>query len=164
MLEFLQVLCLVLIAVGMGLSLAHALEFPGKLRLPKETYFAVQTIYYPGFTIGGAFGEFGAILAMLWLLIVTPFAGATFWLTLAALVFLLLMHAVFWLVNQPVNKIWLRQQKLGSAGTAFFAAGRESVQGDEDWTSLRARWEYGHVARALLALAALIAVAIALVG
>jgi hypothetical protein len=158
------VLSLVLIAVGMGLSLAHALEFPGKLKLPRETYLAVQTIYYPGFTIGGAFGELGAILATGWLLIVTPFGDAPFWLTLAALVSLVLMHAVFWLVNQPVNKVWLKQQKLGSAGAAFFAAGRESVQGDEDWTSLRTRWEYGHVARALLALAALIAVAISLVG
>jgi hypothetical protein len=163
MFEFLQVLCLVLIAVGMGLSLAHALELPGKLRLPRETYFAVQTIYYPGFTIGGAFGEFGAILATLALLIVIPFGDATFWLTLAALVSLLLMHAVFWLVNQPVNKIWLEQQKLGAAGTAFFAAG-ESARRDEDWTSLRARWEYGHVMRAVLALAALIAMAIAVAG
>ena len=139
-------------------------SIPGKLRLPRETYLAVQTIYYPGFAIGGAFGEFGAILATLWLIIVMPFGDVAFWLTLVALVCLLLMHAVFWLVNQPVNKIWLKQQKLGSAGAAFFAAGRESVPGDADWTSLRAQWEYGHVARALLALAALIAVAIALVG
>ena len=160
MLEFLQVLCLVLIAVGMGLSLAHALEFPGKLRLPRETYLAVQTIYYPGFTIGGAVGELGAILATLWLLIVTPSGEAAFWLTLAALALLVLMHVVFWMVNQPVNKIWLEQQKLGSAGAAFFAAGG-NVQGDEDWTSLRTRWEYGHVARAVLALTALISLAIA---
>jgi hypothetical protein len=37
----------------MALSLAHALEVPGKLRLNKEQYLAVQTIYYPGFTLGG---------------------------------------------------------------------------------------------------------------
>jgi hypothetical protein len=42
-----------LAAVTMALSLAHALELPGKLRLGKEQYLAVQPIYYPGFTIGG---------------------------------------------------------------------------------------------------------------
>ena len=157
MLQFLQVLCLVLIAVGMGLALAHALEFPGKLRLPREAYLAVQTIYYPGFTIGGAVGELGAMLATLWLLIVTPQGDAAFWLTLTALVSVALMHAVFWLVNQPVNRIWLRQQKLGKAGTAFFAVGTDSARADEDWTRLRTRWEYGHIARAVLALAALTA-------
>jgi hypothetical protein len=164
MVQFLQVLCLVLIAVGMGLSLAHALELPGKLKLSREEYFAVQTIYYPGFTIGGIFGEFGAILATLWLLVVTPFGNAAFWLTLAALVALLLMHAVFWLVNQPVNRIWLRQQELGRAGTAFFSAGPQGGRGDADWKSLRARWEYGHVARAVLALLALTVLAVAVAG
>jgi hypothetical protein len=37
----------------MGLALAHALEFTSKLRLNKDTYLAIQTIYDPGFTIGG---------------------------------------------------------------------------------------------------------------
>jgi hypothetical protein len=39
--------------VAMALTLAHALELPGKMRLTKEIYFAMQPIYYPGFTIGG---------------------------------------------------------------------------------------------------------------
>jgi hypothetical protein len=33
--------------------LAHALEWPGKLRLSREHYLAVQPIYYPGFTYSG---------------------------------------------------------------------------------------------------------------
>jgi hypothetical protein len=33
------------------------LSLPGKLRLDKETYCAVQTIYYPGFTVGGGYGK-----------------------------------------------------------------------------------------------------------
>jgi hypothetical protein len=37
----------------MGVVLAHALELPGELRLDEQTYLAVQTTYYPGFTIGG---------------------------------------------------------------------------------------------------------------
>src|SRR2546423_12001989 len=34
----------------------------GKLRLDKETYSAVQTIYYPGFTVGG-FAEVLSVIA-----------------------------------------------------------------------------------------------------
>jgi hypothetical protein len=50
-------------AVAMALSLAHALEFPGKLRLGKDAYLAVQQIYYPGFTFGGFVGELAAAIS-----------------------------------------------------------------------------------------------------
>jgi hypothetical protein len=49
----LQVVTVFLASVAMSLALAHVLELPGKMRLNKETYIAVQSIYYPGFTIGG---------------------------------------------------------------------------------------------------------------
>jgi hypothetical protein len=94
MFQFLQVLSILFVAVGMGLSLAHALELPGKLRLTKEIYLVVQTIYYPGFTIGGVFGEFGAMLATLILLVLTPFDNTELWLTLVALLGLLIMHDI----------------------------------------------------------------------
>jgi len=42
-----QVVTMLLVA-----ALTHVLEFPGKMRLDQQTYVAVQTIYYPGFTIG----------------------------------------------------------------------------------------------------------------
>jgi hypothetical protein len=29
------------------------IELPGKMRLDKQAYLAVQTIYYPGFNYGG---------------------------------------------------------------------------------------------------------------
>ena len=47
----------------MAMALAHALEYPGKLRLSKESYLATQTIYYPAFTFGGVC-EFGGIFAL----------------------------------------------------------------------------------------------------
>jgi hypothetical protein len=53
----LQVATVFLVSIAMALSLAHALELPGKLRLDKEAYLTVQPIYYPGFTIGGGVGE-----------------------------------------------------------------------------------------------------------
>jgi hypothetical protein len=80
----LQVLTVMLAAVTMTLSLAHALELPGKLRLDTEQYLAVQPIYYPGFTIGGI-AEPAVILATLALLILTPAGTEEFWLVAAAL-------------------------------------------------------------------------------
>ena len=160
MFHILQILTIVLVAVGVALPLAHALELPGKLRLDKGAYLAVQSIYYPGFTIGAAFGEFGAMAATLILLLVTPYASAAFWLTLLAFIALLIMHGVYWVFTHPVNKFWLKDQRLQGAGAAFFAVGGEAGarQWDErNWTSARDRWEYSHVARAVFAMLALIA-------
>jgi hypothetical protein len=53
MLSILQVLTVVFVAFAMAPALAHAFELPGKMRLAKDQYFAVQRIYYPGFTIAG---------------------------------------------------------------------------------------------------------------
>jgi hypothetical protein len=67
MVRFVEIAAVVLVAITMALTLAHALELPGKLRLDREQYFAVQTIYYPGFTIGGG-AEILGILVLAWLL------------------------------------------------------------------------------------------------
>jgi len=67
-----------------------------------------------------------------------------------------------------VNKVWLDPEKLGAAGASFFSAGRDDVRtsarhaGVGSWTELRDRWEYSHVARAILATLAFVALAIAL--
>ena len=76
----LQVLTVMLAAVTMALSLAHALEFPGKLRLKEEQYLAVQPIYYPGFIA---------------LLIMTPAGTAAFWLVAGALAALVTVQVIF---------------------------------------------------------------------
>src|SRR5215475_12985714 len=102
MLLTLEVLTAVLAAIAMVPAVAHALELPGKLRLGRHEYLAVQTIYYPGFTIAGI-AEPVAILAVLALLVFTA-AAAQFWLVALALAALVAMHAIFWLVTQPVNK------------------------------------------------------------
>jgi hypothetical protein len=157
MLAALQIAAILLVAVGMGLSLAHALEFPGKRRLRREEYFVVQRIYYPGFTIGGLFGEFGAMIATLAVAVATYVQGGDVRLSLAAFIALVVMHAIFWLMTQPVNKIWLKDQTLSRAGSAFFSTGGEVGDSDQDWTGLRDRWEYSHIARAVCALATLAA-------
>ena len=162
MLQVWQVLTIVLVAIGMALSLAHALELPGKLRLTKDVYIAVQSIYYPGFTIGAVFGEFGAMVATLVLLVSIPFASTAFWLTLAAFVALLVMHGLYWALTHPVNRFWLKDQQLAGAGAAFFAVGGKDAADrstERNWTVLRDRWEYSHVARAACAMLSLIMLA-----
>ena len=94
MVQTLQIVTIVIVSIAMALGVAHALELPGKLRLPKEHYLAIQQIYYPGFTYGG-FAEPIGLLLLLVLLIVTPVSGVQFWLTAAAFLAFLLMHATY---------------------------------------------------------------------
>jgi hypothetical protein len=147
MVTILSLTALLLVAVTMGLSLAHALEFPGKLRLDEPAYRAVQTIYYPGFTIGGLVGELGGMVALAALLILTPTNAERFWWIAAALGLLVVGHATYWVVTHPVNNVWLKDAKLGGMSRAFF--GLFSVP-DADWRHMRNVWEYSHVARACL--------------
>jgi hypothetical protein len=155
----LEIITVILVAIAANLPLAHALELPGKLRLSKEQYLSVQPIYYPGFTIGGAVGEFGGMIALLVLLILTPSTGTVFWLIAAAFVALVAMHAAYWLVTHPVNNFWLKDFKPGRLGSGFFSfdpLGRSGNASPPEWTALRDRWEYSHVIRAGLGLASLI--------
>ncbi|GJD18012.1 hypothetical protein RIVM261_029680 [Rivularia sp. IAM M-261] len=92
---------------------------PGKMRLNKEAYFAMQPIYYPGFTIGGGIGEFGGLISTIILLFFTPYLSAKFWLTLVALLGLIGMQAVYWLFTHSVNKFWLENEKLSSFSSGF---------------------------------------------
>ncbi len=166
MFSILQVATVFLVAVAMALALAHALELPGKLRLDRDTYLAVQTIYYPGFTFGG-FGEGLGIIATLVLLLLTPTGTTAFWWTLAGFVALLAMHAIYWIVTHPVNKFWLKDQQLCGTGDRFFSFGpmNQSRPSNDDstdmWKWARDRWEYSHVLRAVLAVIALLALLVA---
>jgi hypothetical protein len=166
MVDVLQVLSLILVVLAMVPALAHAFELPGKLRLTKDAYFAVQPIYYPGFTIAGI-SEPVAIVSTIVLLVLTPRGSTDFWLTLVALLGLISMHAVYWLFTHPVNNFWLQGEKLSVLGAGFFSLGSASKRGRKsetrpvEWTDLRDRWEYSHVARAGLAAFSFVALVIA---
>jgi hypothetical protein len=161
MFSILRILTMMLVAVAMALALAHALELPGKMRLSKETYYAMQPIYYPGFTIGGMSEPVGIILTII-LLFLMPSRSVDFWLTLIALSGLIGMQAVYWLFTHPINKFWVEDESLDRLSSGFFSFGanrsrRENKTHLPDWTELRDRWEYSHVARAGFALVSLIA-------
>jgi len=157
MFHTLQVLALVLVAVAMALALAHALELPGKLRVSKDTYLAIQPIYYPGFTIGGISEPVGLFVLLL-LMTQTPITTLPFWLTLGAFLALAAMHALYWFAVHPVNNFWLKDFHLQGAGAAFFLVDplrRRGGTSNPDWTALRDQWEYAHLLRAVLGLLSL---------
>jgi hypothetical protein len=161
----LEIAAVVVVAIAMALALAHALELPGKLRLSREHYLAVQPIYYPGFTYAGAAEPIGLLLLLL-LLFMMPAGTMKFYLTLVAFLALLAMHAAYWLLTHPVNNFWLKDFKLKGAGALFFSiGGREKADHRHlDWTELRDRWEYSHMLRASLGLASLILLVAAVAG
>lgn len=154
----LQVAMVVLVAIATALALAHALEWPGKLRLAKQEYLAIQPIYYPGFTIAGA-AEPIALLLVLVLLFQSATGTPAFWLTSAGFIALLAMHLTYWILTHPLNNFWLGSTKLSGAGTRFFALGGPTGT-DElqrmDWTALRDRWEFSHAVRAGFGLISLV--------
>jgi hypothetical protein len=168
MFSVLQIATTLFVAVAMALSLAHALELPGKRRLSKDDYLVVQHIYYPGFTIGGGIGEAGGFLLGLALLFLTPRESTAFWLTLVGLIGLGGMQIVYWVFTHPINQYWLQGDKLKSFGSAFFSftpTGRshpETEAREGAWMRLRDRWEYSHVARAGLGLLSFTALVVAL--
>lgn len=142
----LEVLTVMLAAVTMSLTLAHALELPGKLRLSKDQYLTVQAIYYPGFTLGGI-AEVAVILAALAMLFMTPRRSAQFWLVAGAAIAFVIVQAIFWLMTQPVNKYWLENTEISHTATQFVASGAAAKPAD--WTQMRDQWERSHVVRAI---------------
>jgi hypothetical protein len=150
----LEIIALMVVALVVTTSLAHALEMPGKLRLPKETYLGMQMIYYPGFTFAGAAEPLAIVVAL-----VLAFVSGGDPLVIIATIALALVVAVYWIVVHPMNRFWLRQTQLVAGGETFFGLGAADPAG-RDWTAIRDRWEYGHLARAILAVIAFICLAV----
>jgi hypothetical protein len=78
------------------------------------------------------------------------------------------MHAIFWIVTQPVNKFWLKNQQLSKLGNRFFPPNSTIQHGEgskadvEDWGKMRDRWEYSHLVRAVFCVIAMITLTVAL--
>ena len=121
------VLSLLLSALALVPAVAHALEFPGKMRLNRDAQVTVQPnlIYSPGFNVAGASGEAGGVIGVLVLLLLTPSGARAFWLTPVAPVALIGMRIVYWVFTHPVNRFWLggASTKVSDLGTRFFAFG-----------------------------------------
>ncbi|VIO67258.1 hypothetical protein CI41S_06210 [Bradyrhizobium ivorense] len=151
MIHALKILAVIVTSIPMGLSLAHALELPGKYRLDRDSYLAMQSVYYPGFTVGGAAEPLSILIVLMQSQIAVP------WLAVLALISLIVMHAIFWTVTQPVNRFWLTGANLSGLGASIFAG---APAAERDWMVLRDRWEYSHLARAVCAAIAFVALVI----
>ena len=159
MLLALKLVSIFLVVATVIPSAAHALEFPGKLRLTREQYLAVQPIYYPGFTAIGV-AEPLSILVLAAVLVLTRAQTTTFWLVAASLLAAVITHTLYWFLTAPVNKIWLGSEKLSGSAQRFFGA--VSSTEESDWTVLRDRWEQSHLYRAASSVIAFILLAVAL--
>jgi hypothetical protein len=68
--------------------------------------------------------------------------------------------------SPSVNQFWVEGVKLNRVSSRFFSFGANRVRQDKktapDWTELRDRWEYSHVARAACALVNFVALVVAI--
>ncbi|HMI51667.1 MAG TPA: anthrone oxygenase family protein [Candidatus Saccharimonadales bacterium] len=161
-----QMSTMLFVALAMSMAVAHALELPGKLRLKMEAYLAVQTIYDPGFTLGGIIEPLCGV-ATLALFFLSRGTDTDSWLLLIAFAALLVMHLVFWFVTRPVNKFWLKTFQTYQLSGRFFDGGQAAGPAPRggldarEWKSMRDRWEASHLVRAMLSLIAFLALSAA---
>ncbi|HEX7466577.1 MAG TPA: hypothetical protein VF309_08045 [Usitatibacter sp.] len=139
----LRFLALMLAALTAGMSFAHVLERPAKMRYDAALYGTLQkTLYaYWGPPNVGAFVEIMAIAATLMLAWLVSDRGSALWMTAgAATALVIAFPIVFFTLVAPANK-------------AFLEASPPAMPAD--WMEMRARWEDGHVIRFAFHLCAL---------
>jgi hypothetical protein len=140
---------LLLVALTLGMTFCHALEYPGKLKLTGAEWLTVQHNIYVAFGVIGAIIEVTAILTT-WIV----FAQLRSWklarvLTLLAALCVTAALGIWFAWVDPVN-------------TALNAWTPETLP--DNWTSFRDRWEAGHAASAVLFLLAFSALVVALLS
>lgn len=130
---------LFLIIVALGALLAHFYEMPAKLALSGPDWLATQLALYRGW--GPFLGPFevGGVISTWTILVFVRKRQPAFALTLIAALCLSAGLALFFILVNPVNH-------------AFATWTPATIP--SDWTDYRARWEYGHAVRAMLAFVA----------
>ncbi|PRD42926.1 hypothetical protein C5748_14260 [Phyllobacterium phragmitis] len=81
---------------------------------------------------------------------------------LIALLGTVAMNAIFWFAVQPVNSYWMEGHAVSSFAASFFRIGAMREDQRLQWTRLRDRWEYSHLARAVASSVSLLALVISL--
>jgi hypothetical protein len=132
-------------ALALAPALAHLLELPNKIGLPRDAYLTVQQIYRGWALLGVVI--YGALLSSLVLAVMVRRRRREFAAALTGFACLAAAHAIFWIYTYPANQ-----------------ATRNWTVLPETWMALRAQWEYSHAAGAVLNLAALVALIVACTG
>jgi hypothetical protein len=128
-------------AIALGGALAHLLELPNKIDLPRDQYFIVQRIYR-------GWALLGIVLLVQLLSIIGVIARSKRQppvrrAAVLALVALIAAQGLFWIYTYPANVAtdnWTTQP--------------------ENWQSLRRQWEYSHALGAVCQLLAMSALAV----
>jgi hypothetical protein len=140
-----RLLSLLFVAFALGPSLAHLLELPNKIGLPRDEYFVVQQIYRGWALLG--FVVVGELAATLALAILVRHREREFAPASAAFLCVLAAQVLFWTLTFPANQ-----------ATANWTVA------PENWEALRAQWEHSHAAAAVLNVVALVALILAVLA
>ena len=143
MLTVLKILALFLTMLTATPGLAHLLELPNKIGLPRDAYFTVQGIYAGWAWLGVMiFSAIAANLALAWQLWRHNRRSALFAIVSAGLIAASLL--IFFNYTFPANQATLNWTTI-----------------PEDWERLRTAWEYSHAVNALINTAAFLATSVA---
>ena len=129
-----HVATVLLVALVMGTTLAHALEMPAKMRVSGSFWVECQHTLYRFFRYIGGPIEVAAVLISAALAYFT-FGRATFGASLIASILLIIAFVVWAVLTERVN----RQVAKWTAADI-----------PRDWERWRTRWEYSHLVRFLL--------------
>jgi hypothetical protein len=142
-----RLVTMMLAALTMGTTFAHALELPAKMNYDAALWTTLQQSLYWGFgNIGGYFEAATVFLAAPVLTFLVRKRRPAFQWTLAGTVcFALAFFVVFLVFTEPMNRE-ITQWTPQSVPT--------------NWTQVRNQWEYSHVARFVLHLMGLSALLI----
>ena len=116
-------------ALVLGPALAHLLELPNKIDLPRDEYFIVQKAYRGWNQISWMLAV--QVIALASAAVLARAERRVMMLTLLALACVLAAQGVFWAFTYPAN----------------VATNNWTVVPDS-WASLRRQWEYSHAAGA----------------
>jgi hypothetical protein len=137
-LKLFRFLSLLFTALAMAPAMAHLLELPNKIGLPRDEYLTVQQIYR-GWALLGIV-VFGALLSTLILTVLLRQQRRPFALSFISFLCIVGTQVVFWTFTYPANQQTQNWTML-----------------PENWPALRHQWEYSHAAGAGLNFAAFIA-------
>ena len=133
--KFLYVGTLLLVALLLGTSFAHALELPQKMRADGALWLTFQRSLYPFFAYVGGPIEGAALVSICLLAVKRRRAQRSYAASVAAAACILLAFAIWVTLIQPVNA------EIGALG-----AGVVPYQ----WAAMRSQWEFSHLSRFVL--------------
>jgi hypothetical protein len=131
---------LILAALTLVPAGAHLAELPNKLRLDGPGWLAAQGVYRGWGVILGPL-ELATLIAAASFVSRVRGRQPAFRLSVIAVASYIVMHVCFWALNFPVN---------------LAVENWTPTQLPPDWGMYRARWEWSHAARAVLAFTALL--------